>query len=221
MKEVFEFLGKIVLYGGGPTVIAYLIFAFLGKRTVETWFSKRLKKFEYELNSMFNRVTKIHEKEFEVLPQAWGRLNDLLDLVRQFIRETHRISLNNKSASGLEEFLSEQNLSEDEKQIIRLESKDKDSCFFRVLSERTWKASWDFQGYIDKNAIFLSPEIKTKFRKAEEAIRTAWAIRDMGETEDDRRKAILKACEITQKEIPPIMTEIEELVQKRLRFDEA
>jgi hypothetical protein len=220
MKEVFEPVGKIVLYGGGPTVIAYLTFAFLGKRTVETWFAKRLKKFEYKLNSIFNRVTKIHEKELEVLPQAWGRLHDLLDSVTQFIRETHRISLNNKSTSELEKFLSKQNLSKDEKQII-FESKDKDSCFFRVLSERTSKASWDFQGYIDKNAIFLSPEIKTKFRKAEDAIRTAWAIRATAETADDRRKAIREACEIIQKEIPPIMTEIEELVQRRLRFDEA
>jgi hydrogenase maturation factor HypF (carbamoyltransferase family) len=220
MEEVFEFLGKIVAYGGGTVAIAYLTFTFLGKKTVETWFAKRLKKFEYDLNALLNRVTKIHEKEFEVLPQAWEKLHDLLDSVNQFLRETHSISLKEKSASELESFLAKQDLTEKEKNTIR-EHKDKNFCYFHILSEKTAKDSWDFQGYIDKNAIFLSPDIESKFREAEETVRTAWAIRNTAGISDNRRHEIIEACRIIQNKIPPIMKEIEDLVKKRLRFYEA
>lgn len=221
MEEVFELFGKILVYGGVPAAIAYLIFIFLGKKTVETWFTKRLKKFEYDLNSLFNRATKIHEKEFEVLPQAWTKLDNLLDLVRKFIRETHSIpNLNNKSSQELEEFLSKQDLNEDEKQNVR-NHKDKNLWYFNEKSEKVGDACLDFQDYITKNAIFLSSDLKSKFKKAEEKIRTAWATRNTAEESKDRNKGITEACQIIQKDIKPIVEKIEELVQKRLRFFEA
>jgi hypothetical protein len=220
-EKILEFLGKIVAYGGGAAVIAYLIFAFLGKKTLETWFAKRLRKFEYELNSLFNRATKIHEKEFEVLPEAWTKLDNLLDLARQFIRETHSIpDLNNKSSQELEVFLSKQNLNEDEKQNVRKHN-DKRRWYFHVKSDRVGNACLDFQDYITKNAIFLSSDLKSEFKKAEETIRTAWATRSTAEESKDRNKHIMEACQIIQKQMKPIVEKIEELVQKRLRFFEA
>jgi len=221
MEEVFEFIGKIVAYGGGAAAIAYLIFTFLGKKTVEAWFTKRIKKFEYDLNSLFNRVTKIHEKEFEVLSIAWEKLDNLLDLVRKFLRETHSIpDLNNKSSQELEEFLTKQDLNEDEKQNVR-NNKDKNFWYFHEKSEKVGKACWDFQDYITKNAIFLSSDLKSEFKKAEETIRTAWAIRNTAEGAKDRNEGIMEACQIIQKDMQPIVEKIEELVQKRLRFFEA
>jgi len=168
-----------------------------------------------------SRVTKIHEKEFEVLPQAWTKLDNLLDLVRQFIRETHSIpDLNNKSSQELEEFLSKQELSEDAKQNVRKHN-DKKLWYFHEKSEKVGNACLDFQDYITKNAIFLSSDLKSEFKKAEETIRTAWAIRNTAEESKDRNKGITEACQIIQEEITPIMEQIEELVQKRLLFLEA
>jgi len=222
MGEVFEFIGKIVAYGGGAVAIAYIIFTFLGKKTVEAWFTKRIKKFEYDLSSLFNRVTKIHEKEFEVLSIAWEELDNLLDLVRKFLRETHSMpDLNNKSSKELEEFLTkEKDLKENEKQNVR-NNKDKNFWYFHERSEKVGKACWDFQDYITKNAIFLSSDLKIEFKKAERTIRTGWAISKTAEKSKDRNKGRTEACQIIQKEIPPIMEQIEELVQKRLRFFEA
>lgn len=220
-EKIFKTIGEIVAYGGGAVAIAYIVFTFLGKKTVEVWFDKRLKKFEYELNSLFNRVTKIHEKEFEVLPQAWIKLDSLLDLICQFLRETHYIpELNQKSPSDLEKFLSERNLAEDAKQRI-CSAVDKKNQYFYERSKKAADACLDFQDYISKNAIFLSSDIKGKFKEAEITIRTAWAIRDTAKNSQGRQEDITKACNIVTKQIPPIMEEIEELVQKRLHFYEA
>lgn len=220
-EKIFEIIGEIVAYGGGAVAIAYLVFTFLGKKTVEVWFDERLKKFEYELNSLFNRVTKIHEKEFEVLPQAWGKLHDLLDSLRQFIRENHHIpELDEMSPSELENFLSKEDLIEEEKRNVR-KAKFKRNQYFFEKSNKIGNACLAFQDYIFKNAIFLSPDIKSEFKKAEEEIRTAWAIRSTAEDSEERRQGITKACQIIEKNIPPIMEKIEELVQKRLRFHEA
>ena len=79
--DIGKFLVQLIAYGGGAVAIAYVVFIFLGKNVVENWFSKRmeayknaqaqeLEEFKYKINALFNRVTKIHEKEFEVLPKA-------------------------------------------------------------------------------------------------------------------------------------------------------
>jgi len=237
-EEIIELAGTVAIWFAKIFTVcvaiagsAWGIWLFLGKKWIENKFQKsiedhkhkhdeEIQRLKCEIDLQLSRVTKIHEKEFEVLPQAWEKLNNLLDLVRQFIRETYAISLDQYSASDLEKFLSKRELTKEEKQTIRA-SADKNSCYFEVLSEKTSKASWDFQGYIDNNAIFLSPDIKSKFKEAEKTIRTAWAFRNTAGNSQEWREGITEACHITQKDIPPIMKEIEELVQKRLRFHEA
>ena len=127
VEQMLKFLGELGVIVG----IAFLFFRFLGKRWIENKFQKSLEDHKHkhdeeiqrlkcEIDLQLSRITKIHEKEFEVLPQAWTKLDNLLDLVRQFIRETHSIpNLNNKSSQELEEFLSKQDLSEDAKQNVR------------------------------------------------------------------------------------------------------
>jgi len=229
---IIQFVIKILPSAGVGALVAFGIFRFLGSKWIENKFAKRLQdhkhklekereELKFKINSLLNRVTKIHEKEFEVLPIAWEKLDNLLDSVRQFIRETHSMpDLNNKSSQELEEVLSKQDLNEEEKQNVR-DHKDREGWHFHAKSEKVRKACWDFQDYITKNAIFLSSDLKSEFRKAEGLIRKAWAIRETAGISDGNRKEIQESCRLTQDKIPPMMTQIEELVQKRLRFYEA
>jgi hypothetical protein len=78
------------------SAVAWGYFQFIGKKWVEHRFSKDLEAFkgkkqkeledyksqqQQELerlrHRLSSRISKIHEKEFEVLPQAWLMLNDL------------------------------------------------------------------------------------------------------------------------------------------------
>ena len=71
---------------GGGAVVAYGIFQWLGKAWLAQHFNKQLEQFKadqqkelervrHEINALFSRISKIHEKEFEVLPKAWQLLH--------------------------------------------------------------------------------------------------------------------------------------------------
>ena len=86
---LLNFIFQLFAYAGGSVAVAYLLFVWFGKRIIEHWFSTRmeayknaqaqeLEDYKYKINALFNRVTKIHEKEFEVLPKAWELLQTAL-----------------------------------------------------------------------------------------------------------------------------------------------
>jgi len=73
--------GQVVLWLGGATVTAFAAFKFLASKWIENKFAtqleahkhepaKELEELRHRINSAFSRLTKIHEKEFEVLPEA-------------------------------------------------------------------------------------------------------------------------------------------------------
>ena len=89
MDEIYTFIGKIVAYGGGATVLAYAIFMFLGKKWIESKFDEKfaafkhaqeqeLERYRHQVNILLSRVTKIHEKEIEILPELWHKLQNAL-----------------------------------------------------------------------------------------------------------------------------------------------
>ena len=64
---------------------AYAVFQFLGKRWLEARFAERLERFKhdqnqeierlrYRINALMDRTTKLHQHEFEVLPEIWDKL---------------------------------------------------------------------------------------------------------------------------------------------------
>lgn len=91
-EQILLFLGKIVAIGGPAAVIAFLLFRYLGKSWIESKFSERLEQFKHqqaleiqrlriEIDSTLSGVLKIQEKEFETLPEAWGKLDEANNLV--------------------------------------------------------------------------------------------------------------------------------------------
>jgi hypothetical protein len=72
-----------------------------------------------------------------------------------------------------------------------------------------------------QKSVSPSAEIPVTSSEAEMTIREAWAVRNVAEQSQERQKGITEACNIVTKKIPPIMKEIEQLVQKRLCFNEA
>ena len=221
MKDLLVFVAHIAACGGSSAAIAYMIFKSLGKQTIDAWFTKRLRMFEHDLNCIFSRVSKIHEMEFQVLPEAWRRLDNLLDSIREFIRETNHIpELDAMAPDRLDEFLTRQNLTEDGRQNIRRASSKSGRWFFE-MSERAGNACLEFQDYISKNAIFLSSDLKDEFKKAEETARTAWAVRTTAQDTEGHGEDLAEVYRIMNESLPPIMEQIERLVQKRLRFFEA
>ncbi len=227
MERVFEFFGKIVIYGGGLTAIAYTIFIFLGKKTIETWFDKRLKKFEYDLNCLFNRAAKIHEKEFEVLPIAWLKMQDALGRISGFVSIIKSWpDLDRMSETAIEEFLGKSKLHEYEKDELRKSTKKLDyyqkTIFWHDLEE-VQNAFWEFHNYIIRNKIFLSTDLQAKFAEIDNIMWTAIVEMKVGKGSGSQiisQDMCINAYKKIRDEVNPIRDSIEKLVQSRLHYHE-
>jgi hypothetical protein len=223
-EKILEFIVRIVAYGGGATAIAYLTFTFLGKKTVESWFAKKLKKFEYDLNSLFNRVTKIHEMEFEVLPKAWSKMQNALGCISNLVKPVKLYpNLDEINENALEEFIAQSGLREYEKEELRNSTNKLDyyqKKKFWHNSQETRQALQDFHNYIVDNRIFLSSDLQEQFTKIDNILWDTMIEREVGEggEDSDSRNMRINAYKKIRDDIDPIIKEIEALVQKRLHY---
>lgn len=233
-ETFFEFVGKIVLYGIGAVGIAYGLFVFLGKKWIENKFAtkleeyksvqnKELEDFRYKINILFSKATKIHEKEFEILPEAWIKLQNALGLISRLVSPFQSYpDLNRMVEDELQEFVAKSRLTETQRKRVLNES-DKneyymDIIFWHDLYEVQSGIS-DFHNYIMRNKIFLSADLKEKFQQIDDIIWEAFTMSKISKEGEDR-KMRHDAYKKIKDDTNIIRDEIEKLVQKRLHYKE-
>jgi len=235
MNDITNFILQIVAVGGGSAVLAYIIFTWLGKTWLENKFTERLEEYKrkqnqelehyrYQINALFNRITKIHEKEFEVLPETWKILQDALGLVSALtaIYQTYP-DLRSMNTNELEEFILKSEFSETQKNKLR-EATDKNEMFVQLIfwkrAEKAMQAVNDFHNYLIYNKIFLTKDLFDRFSKADNILRDIvikWQYRKQSE----RDLPFEETHKVLTNEIAKIVEEIEKQVQERLHYLEA
>jgi len=235
MDPIFEFIGKVVAIGGSSAVVAYGIFTLVGRKWLETKFAERLEAYKHEqtkeleevryrINAQFNRITKIHEKEIEVLPEAWIRLKKSIGQLQYFISPGRQYpNLDSMNGAQLEEFLARSEFYEFEKDKLR-QADNKlqmyaELIFFHELHDIRTMAR-DFHHYIQENRIFLSNDLKEQFTRIDDLIWKSMTDKEFSHEMKDF-KAERKSYKEVQDDIAPLVDNIEALVQKRLQYDEA
>lgn len=234
-QQILKFIGAAVVYGGGSAAIAYAIFLFLGKKWIENKFAERLEKYRHEqnkeleevryrINALFNRITKIHEKEIEVLPEAWSRLHQVLSLLSQLTSPLQKYpDLNRMTDPQLKEFLNQSRLHDFEKEeIIKVSDKVKyytDQIFWHDLYDVKMAFS-NFHNYIEINRVFLSNDLKEQFTKIDDVMWNSLLEREIGHGAGDG-KMWREANKRIRDEVVPLRDKIEELVQERLQYHKA
>lgn len=235
MNEIYEFLGKVVAIGGTSAAIAYAVFVFLGRSWLESKFKERLEAYKHEqkieleqlkfnINTQYNRTSKIHEREIEILPVAWSKLQSAIESIEYFtvpLRRTPNFSFMSKEQ--LAEYLENSKFQESEKKEIR-ESENifkthQEVCFWYDLNA-TKKQFGEFHSYIKHNSIFLREDIKNKFEEIDDVMWSAINEKETGHELKDL-KMQTSGYKMIKERILPIRSEIECLVQQRLRFDVA
>ena len=234
-NEIIKFIAKVIAYGGSGAAIAYAIFVFLGKKWIENKFSERLEAYKhlqnkeleelkYKITLLFNRVTKIHEKEFEILPEAWMKMQDALGHISRLTSVYQQYpDLNQMNEQKLKELLDSSDFKESEKQEIT-EAPDKvgkyrDLVFWHDLFE-VEKAFNDFHNFILRNKIFLDFDLQEHFINIDEIMRDVLVKREISHEAKDN-KMWVEAYKQMRDEIEPIKEKIEKLVQKRLHYQDA
>lgn len=233
-EQIFSLIGKILAYGGGTVAIAYLLFQYLAKKWIDSYFVNSLERFRhmqdqelehyrFEINSLFNRITKIHEKEFEVLPEAWNKLvhasGDVIDTISLFQNFTN---LSYLSEIEIDQLLVQYNLSQFQKDEIK-NSHNKNEAFqkmvgrSKLINARNKVAA--LHNYLIYFKIFLSKELYDNFNSADKLFNKILDEYELSQTPGENYNG--QKFFSNRDEIIAIIEEISSMIQQRLHYDEA
>jgi hypothetical protein len=94
-----EMVGWILANAAATSAVAFGMFKLFAEKWLNSKFQRQLEEFKhaqqkeieqlrFRINAMMDRATKLHQRAFDVLPEAWSRLNDAcgktLALVRPY-----------------------------------------------------------------------------------------------------------------------------------------
>ncbi len=234
---ILNFIGGIVVYGGGPVAIGFALFSFLGKKWIENKFKARLEdlkqehreeleNLKFEISTQFNRIIKIHEIEIEVLPTTWKKLQRSLRIVKEFVIQPDIIQdLNKFEQEELSEFLDGTNFTNSEKNKVLNTKEDKIKIYnqisFIYKAMRVRKRYLNFHVYLEDNSLFIDRDLRALFIKLDKNMWEAIINREAYYKYDtfDQWKKAWNAIE--NESIQPILNDIERLVQDRLKVEMA
>lgn len=239
MDEFQAILGQIVLVGGGAFALAYGLVRWLGEKWIEQRFAQRTEAFKreqnelleevrYQINTRFSRATRIHEKEFEVLPTAWKKLQDAYGHLASLASPLQEFpNLNQYTEAELEVFLSSCPLYNFQKEELRQQDDKmayyRDKIFWIRLNQARIKLD-EFRTYLRYNKIFLTGDLFSLFSKIEEVMIKAEIELEMRAPDEPFRSQRERASG-TWKElrngVEPVMIEVESAVQRRLHFEQS
>ena len=230
---IFEYLGKFILYGGGSVAIAYVLFMFMGKKWIENKFkenlqelkhghSKELEDLKFKINTHLDRASRIHEKEFEVLPEAWNKLHDTLLGLKSLTAVFQQYpDFDNMTESQLSDYLLDSQLHEHEKDQLKIVP-DKLKYYRKVIFWHNYSEVrslfYEFHKYIQRNRIFLRDDLKEQFSIIDKLMWHTLIDREASHETDDF-KLWNKTYKTIYEETDSIVNQIEALVQDRLQYN--
>jgi hypothetical protein len=228
-------LGAIVAIGGSSAAVAYALFHWLGKTWLEQHFKKQLEELRHEnqkeieqlrhqINSLFSRISKVHEKEFEVLPIAWKLLNEACGYANR-VASAYREDkdLHSVSDADFKEFV---------EGIVYLSQSQKDSLLKATDRNKSYqeimipielilarKAQIELNNYLAMNSIFMTRDLRHQFRALKDAL--ANTVREQEYGRQYRSPELRQSSSDTLRQLSEMHQNIEAAVQQRLHYDEA
>jgi hypothetical protein len=171
-------IGAFILAGGGLGAICFALFKFFGEKWINAKFEERLAAYKHiqqqelerlklKINTLMDRTTKLHQREFDVIPEVWSRLNHANVAVRSFIAPFQQYpDFKRMSERHLEEFLEGSLLAGWQKEELK-EASDQNSYYQKAIywhhAARAREAYREFSTYLMQNGIFIPEPLKSKF----------------------------------------------------------
>lgn len=174
-------LATLMLTGLGVTAIvaaAYAFFKYLGEKWINQKFAERLEAFKSEqarelerlrhkINGVFDRAKRLHDREFEVLPDIWGKLVDAHAWASGYISPLQTYAdVSRLSAEQLDEYLNGTEFTETQKKDVKDAANflERQTVYNRIADMYRHNdvaiRLRDFAAALRKNGIFVTPDIK-------------------------------------------------------------
>lgn len=211
---------------GGGAIVSGFVIKWFGQKLIENQLERGKEKLKFRIESEFDRISKIHQREFEVLPTLWTFLLDSLGRLAYLTNPIKMVAdLERKTPEELEEFLEHGKFKESEKAALRATT-EKNQLLqrYNILEaifeyERT---SVEFHNFLLRNKIFLTREIFESFDKIDTLMMHAEAICEEAVADGETVHGMLNtAREILKDKIDPLKEIIADQIQQRLHFHEA
>jgi hypothetical protein len=231
-ETITQLIGNIALYAGGSVAVSYALFIFLGKHWIDNRFARDLEKYKREqeseleklrlkINTLFNKVLKTQEREYDILPTLWSKLQKLrreVSIAVSVLKELPDLNIYDKES--LERFIKDNEIPESVAKNLHTEE-NKIKVYNKYLDlkqmHKAHKAFDDFDEYYETNKIFLSTELKEKFSQIHTHLWSVWVDRKMSLDEINRPHDFwIEANKGMKEKVIPLLNEIEDLVQKHL-----
>lgn len=191
----------VTLLGGGAAIVlaavgaAYWCFKLFSEKWLAARFNERLEDYRhkqqrqleelrFKINALMDRTTKLHQREFDVLPEAWSRLVMAHGHVQAVTTGLQQYpDLDRMTSAELVEFLEKTPLESWKKEEIKAATKKSDRYIRAINFHKAWEARntyRDYYTYFQKNSIFIRREIKSRFDAISELTHGALVEHEIG-----------------------------------------
>jgi len=237
--SLLALLGKAVIYllevGAGTLAATWLAIKFLPEQWLKHRFDKQLEQQRNEhaqqleearhrLGLLQKRLSTLHEKEFDVLADAWQKLNEAHSHVAGLVSALQTYpNFDSMSEARFKSFVAECKLDQVDRDELLGKLPEERNEFYqeRIVLYRIHDAKIACNALhrtIQRNSIFLEPRIRDLFRQIDNAAWRTLTSREIGQEAGDH-KLWLEAGRKFTEEVVPLKDEIEREVQKRLGYE--
>ncbi|MDG2509373.1 hypothetical protein [Stenotrophomonas maltophilia] len=174
---VAEWFVSIIAAGGGASLLTYHILKKLSESWLDEKFKSRLQDMAHmqnkeierlrnELTTSFDRATKLHQREFEVLPVVWDELHEAFWATRALLSPLQMLpDVSSMRREQLEAFLEKCELEPWQKDEIRGATDRTEKYRHFEFRHRLYHVNRTRQSALNKisrHAIFLDQDMKTE-----------------------------------------------------------
>jgi hypothetical protein len=231
--EVSTFFLQLIAYAGGSAALAFLIFKTLGEKWLDTRFTARLKRVEHgyavELSKLKHRLdaaangqNRIHQKEFEVLPEAWYLLDEATSVLKWVTSPLQSYpDVSHLSDSDWAEHLEASEIfsSSDKRYLLGVNQSSRQKEYNEIYDShknlRAQQAIRRFQAYAARNSIFLPEDLGAQFDEIRTLMWTASAANSVGREAGDW-KLQREGWEKLEKQVEPLFQDIRRAIKRRI-----
>jgi hypothetical protein len=231
MEDIYKALGQVLAYGGGGAAVAYLMFQFLSKKWIESKFAEKLELFRHtqaielqklrvEIDSLLSGTIKLQEKEFEILPEVWDRLNAVYEKISGLLSPFKSYpDLERMPEDAMKEFMESTPFTQSQRKEVvqsgRMNGRYQEYHTLYMIHEVKLSYS-ELEKLVARNGIFLQPELRDLMESMSEAIWSSITSKEIGHDAQDwkMQKESLNNLRDTVK---PLYKDIETYIHTRLQ----
>jgi hypothetical protein len=227
----FKWIANLGLSATVAAASGFATFQFLGKKWLDARFAERLEKFKhdqnqeierlrYRINALMDRTAKLHQHEFEVLPEVWDKLGIAFTATANFTsRLTSYPDLDRMGEAQYSEFLTTSRLLDWQKDDLR-QGGDRNRRYQKMIFwhrlHEVKISHADFHNYFISKGIFIQPDLKEKVRALSNMMYDAFRERELDQETPMPGEGRFAKGDHLQREGIGALQAIEKEVQARL-----